>query len=201
MNRINHSGSLLAAGLLLIAGTAGAETYAIHKVAEQSKGSANPPIVQTVPAPPANAGAPAPMDEWSPWREMEQMQAQIDHMFDETFHRLRHDIWSDRPLAGAQEVTDVSLENQRDQYVVKADLPGSKESNINVALDGRLLTISAQVDKNLKQEDSEGHVTEQESYQSSFQRAFTLPGPVRAVGMHSQYDKGVLTITIPKANA
>ena len=42
-------------------------------------------------------------------------------------------------------------------------------------------------------------MTRQESYSSSFQQAFTLPGAVNASGMHSQYQDGVLTVTIPKA--
>jgi HSP20 family protein len=85
--------------------------------------------------------------------------------------------------------------------LVKADIPGAKESDISINLDGRLLSISAQTQTSEEQSSDNGQTIHEERYASSFQQAFTLPGPVQASGMHSQFQDGVLTVTIPKSTS
>jgi HSP20 family protein len=126
---------------------------------------------------------------------MMRMQARVDRMFDDASQGV-HTIPDNAFQPGGGKVT---LEERDGNYLVKADIPGAKESDVDVNLDGRLLSISSQTQGQEKQTADNGQVTRQESYSSSFQQAFTLPGPVNASGMRSQYRDGVLTVTIPKA--
>ena len=102
-------------------------------------------------------------------------------------------------IIGPSEGDDVTLKEDKNDYLVTAKLPGVKEGNLNVSLDGRLLRISAQSQADEKETAHNGQVVGEESYASSIQRAFTLPGPIDASKMHTQFQDGVLTVTIPKA--
>ena len=104
----------------------------------------------------------------------------------------------DEQLAAEPKVT---LQDEKDQYVVTADIPGTKAESIDVGLSGQLLTISAQTLNKQQQSNDKGQVIKEESYLSGFEQALTLPGPVTASGMHSDYHDGVLTVTIPKVTS
>ena len=134
---------------------------------------------------------------------MQQMQAQMDRMFDEAMQHYRSDQFF-QPLPEEKQIaaeTKITLQDEQDQYVVKAEIPGTKAESIDVGLDGRLLTISAENRNEQQQSNDQGQVIEEERYVSHFERAFTLPGPVTATGMHSDYHDGVLMVTIPKASS
>ncbi len=117
---------------------------------------------------------PAPRFEWrDPWAalhaDMMRMQAQMDQMFNGAL--------SDVNAGGVGNVQQsepmVTLEEQGDSYVVSRF---DSEMGLAVAR----------------------QVIQQESYASSFQQAFTLPGPVEATGMQTRFRDGVLTVTLPK---
>jgi HSP20 family protein len=76
-----------------------------------------------------------------------------------------------------------------------------KQDDLNVSLDGRLLRISAQCQVQEEETVDGGQVLREEDYSTSIQRALTLPGPVDASKMHTQFDNGVLTVIIPKGPA
>lgn len=84
---------------------------------------------------------------------------------------------------------------------------GADDSSLDVALKGRELTISIKTE-NINEETDAGNVKEQtdgnnkyqlrERFSGEFKRSLTLPGAVNQAGMKTKYDKGVLTITLPK---
>jgi len=94
-----------------------------------------------------------------------------------------------------------ALRNRPHPNVITADIPGTKAESIDVGLSGRLLTISAETLNKQQQSDDKGQVIKEESYLSDFEQALTLPWPVTASGMHSDYHDGVLTVTIPKVSS
>jgi len=191
MNKQAFKQPLIAVGLLVLVGTVAAQTYYTHRLARRLAATTTEPPTMSMPA--QTAG------QWDPWTtlhaDMMRLQERMDRMFDNTFQNIYA-----MPHIAVQPVgSKVTLEDQDGNYVVKADIPGAKEGDVAVNLDGRLLSISSQTQGQEKQTADNGQVTRQESYSSSFQQAFTLPGPVDASGMHSQIQDGVLTVTIPKA--
>jgi HSP20 family protein len=93
----------------------------------------------------------------------------------------------------------MDLQDKGDNYVVLVDLPGTDADNISVTLDGDRLSISAKQTYDKEDKDSRGNVIFRERRSGSFVRSLSLPGPVKQSGMKTDYDKGVLRITIPKA--
>jgi HSP20 family protein len=86
---------------------------------------------------------------------------------------------------------------EKDNYVVKAELPGMKKEDINVAIQGRDLVISGERKSETKTEGTE--IYRAERYFGKFQRAVTLPITVAAKDVHADYKDGVLTVTLPKS--
>jgi len=191
MNKQAFKRPLIAVGLMSLVGAVGAQAYYTRDLARRVAATETRRPVATMPAPTAG--------QWDPWTnlhaDMMRMQERMDRMFDNGFHSIvAMPQVAFQPVGGK-----LTLDDQDGNYVVKADIPGAKESDIAVNLDGRLLNISSQTQGQEKQTADNGQLMRQESYSSSFQQAFTLPGPVDASGMHSQYQDGVLTVTIPKA--
>lgn len=98
------------------------------------------------------------------------------------------------PISPAMDVQD-----NGDSYLVLVDLPGTDADSISVKLDGDILSVSAAQSYDKKNTDSHGNVIYRERRSGSFRRSTSLPGPVKQSGMKTDYDNGVLRITIPKA--
>lgn len=132
---------------------------------------------------------------WNPYEEMQRMQDEMDKMFGESFSRFHLKT----PLGSLSKSPDVDLEDKTDHYLVTVNAPGADKSSINVNVEGQLLHISIKTEQG-KEEQNED--TKQYRYRERFvgelQRVLTLPGPVDASKMKSEYLNGVLTITIPK---
>ena len=100
--------------------------------------------------------------------------------------------WTGRPPFPTGQVFRVEETTRDDCYVIRAQLPGlDPENDIEVTLDGRILTIRAE----RRQEDS-GPYRSEFRY-GSLTRAVRLPARVDAADVTARYDKGVLEISIP----
>jgi HSP20 family protein len=85
----------------------------------------------------------------------------------------------------------------KDNFVVKAELPGMKKEDINVSLHDGSLVISGE-----RQAETPGEGTEvyrAELFFGKFQRVVALPAMVAPDKVKAQYKDGILTITLPKA--
>ena len=91
----------------------------------------------------------------------------------------------------------VDVEEKDDRYLVKADMPGVAKEDIRVEVDGNLVSISAEVRRE-KKEEKEGKVLRSERYFGTMSRAFTLPVDVDFSKAEAAYADGVLKLTLPK---
>ena len=92
----------------------------------------------------------------------------------------------------------VDIEEEEDRYLIKADLPGVDKKDIEVKLEGGVLSIRGE--KQTETETGKGtkrHRTER--FHGTFSRSFTLPDAVKADKVDASYKDGVLSLTIPKA--
>jgi HSP20 family protein len=83
-----------------------------------------------------------------------------------------------------------------DAYLFSADLPGVKESDIEVSLTGNRLTISGKRESE-KEDKGDAYYVYERSY-GDFTRSFTLPGGVDPARVAANLDKGVLTVSLGK---
>jgi HSP20 family protein len=104
-------------------------------------------------------------------------------------------------LFGTQAVWTPALDVQEDKnnYVFRAELPGLKREDIEVSLQDGTLVISGERKVEKVEEGAEVH--RQERYYGKFQRALTLPEPVAADKVKADYKDGILTVTLPKTEA
>jgi HSP20 family protein len=86
---------------------------------------------------------------------------------------------------------------EKDNYVVKAELPGLKKEDINVSLHDGDLVISGERKHDTKSEGTE--VYRAERFFGKFQRTVSLPPAAAANNVKAEYKDGILTVTLPKS--
>ena len=94
----------------------------------------------------------------------------------------------------------IDVSEQDGSYAVKAEIPGVNKEDIDVRVDGNLVTISAEV-KSEKEEKKDGRVLRQERQQGFASRSFTLACPVDETKTDASYKNGILELKLPKKAA
>jgi HSP20 family protein len=109
-----------------------------------------------------------------------------------------------RPLRGSAGTEDSGLATMKidvtetdDAYAVKAELPGVSKDDIDVKIDGNVVSISAKVERNQEQKDGE-RVIRRERYSGAFSRSFSLASDIDDMKASAQYQDGVLSLSLPK---
>jgi HSP20 family protein len=82
------------------------------------------------------------------------------------------------------------------KIVVSAELPGMESEDIDISLSEDVLTISGE--KRQEKEENGKDYYRTECMYGSFERAIRLPDEVKADEVDATFDKGVLTVTLPK---
>lgn len=88
------------------------------------------------------------------------------------------------------------VKETKDAYVIKADLPGMKEGDLEVTLTGNRLTIGGKRDAE-KEEKGDTFYVYERSY-GTFTRSFTMPPGIDASAIAANLEKGVLTVSVGK---
>lgn len=91
----------------------------------------------------------------------------------------------------------VDVEEKEDAYWLKADLPGVSKEDVSVEVQEKILTIQANLHH--EEEHGEGKYLCRERYQGTAKRSFRLEN-IREEEITAQYQEGVLTLRIPKAD-
>jgi HSP20 family protein len=100
-------------------------------------------------------------------------------------------------FSGAQVMTPtLDVKENEKEIVVKADLPGMDEKDINLTIHNGVLSLRGEKKSEHTDERENYHVMER-SY-GSFQRSIRLPDTIDEDKAEARFDKGVLTITLPK---
>ena len=116
-------------------------------------------------------------------------------------HRLFESPWgalSRAQLARAWNPA-VDLYEDKDNVFVKAELPGLKKEDIDVSLEDGVLSISGERKNEQQVEGAETRRSER--FVGQFRRTITLASEVKPDQITANYKNGVLTVTLPKAEA
>ncbi|HEX5220340.1 MAG TPA: Hsp20/alpha crystallin family protein [Verrucomicrobiae bacterium] len=128
---------------------------------------------------------------WPSFGRLANLHDEIDRLFESPFSELTR---TSQLLSGWTPALDVY--EDKDSFVVKAELPGMKKEDIEVSLHDGSLSISGERKTESKREDSE--VYRAERFFGRFQRTVSLPAGVAADKVKAAYNDGILTITLPK---
>jgi HSP20 family protein len=128
---------------------------------------------------------------WEPFDGLNRIQSRINDLFGESFDRS----WMNWNSATWYPPVDV-LEN-KDSYVLRAELPGMKKEDFNLEVKDGMLTLSGER-KSEKTTDGVKYRTV-ERVEGKFSRSFSLPETVKHDGIQATYKDGILEIHVPKA--
>ncbi|HKP97007.1 MAG TPA: Hsp20/alpha crystallin family protein [Fibrobacteria bacterium] len=92
----------------------------------------------------------------------------------------------------------VDIVDEKEDYVLRAELPGVAKENIKVEVKENRLTLSGKKE-NPWAEKGNGEYRYAESSYGTFARVFELPRNVSGEAIKAEYNNGVLTLKIPKA--
>lgn len=81
-------------------------------------------------------------------------------------------------------------------YTVAAELPGVKKEDIQVNVDGNVVTISAEVKKESEEKKGE-QVLRSERYYGKVERSFALDAEIDESKVDAKYENGILKLTLP----
>lgn len=128
---------------------------------------------------------------WEPAREIMTLREAMDRLFDDAFTRpltFVRDGWS---------APAIDVYQTDDEVVVKAALPGIKADEVQINVTGDVLTIKGEVKQEDEKKERSWHIREQRY--GSFERSVALPTDVVADKAKADFENGILTITLPKA--
>ena len=94
----------------------------------------------------------------------------------------------------------IDVKEDKDAYKVHADLPGMKKDDIQVTVDGNVVTIRAETKRSTEQKDGE-KILRTERYEGTVSRSFQLPYEIDMTAAEAKYQDGVLDLTLPKRAA
>jgi HSP20 family protein len=127
---------------------------------------------------------------WQPFEQLTNLREEINRLFDLPMGSLDHepDFFGWAPA--------VDLYEDKDNFVVKAELPGMKKEEIELSLHQNNLILSGE--RKTESEAKEGETSRSERYFGKFQRSLELPKPVDPNRVAATYKDGILTVTLPK---
>jgi len=122
------------------------------------------------------------------------LQREVNRVFDEVFRGFPAASRGAAVMGGFAPNLDVQETEQG--LEIAAELPGMSEQDIDLRLEGDLLTLSGEKKEERAQNQSGLHMTERSF--GRFQRSFRLPYRVDPGQVRANFDKGVLHISLPR---
>ena len=128
---------------------------------------------------------------WEQSRGLPSLQDQVNRLFEDNFSRDRS---GHADMATWAPVVDIyETENE---LVVKADLPGLQDKDIDVRVENNMLTIRGE--RKFEKDVNEDNYLRVERVYGSFMRSFTLPNTVSSESIRAEYRNGVLILHMAK---
>lgn len=131
---------------------------------------------------------------WEPVGELNTIQNEMNRLFNNFFDQPGQTGRGNGTMR--RWLPPMDLVESGDQYVLRADLPGLSDGDVNIQLEDNVLTISGE--RNARHENKEEGYYRLERAFGGFSRSLTLPDGVDPDQIDAHFDRGVLEIRIPK---
>lgn len=132
------------------------------------------------------------LGRWNPFAEMEDLRKEMDRAFGEfvgwtPFRMVGTDgVWSPR----------VDVREEQDKILIVAELPGVKQEDIQVSIEGDMLTLKGERKRETEVKEDQYHRIERRH--GKFERRILLPPVVETDRVKATHRDGVLEIQLPK---
>lgn len=130
------------------------------------------------------------LTRWEPVREMMTLREAMDRLFDDAFTRPFN-------VSAVSAIPAIDLYQTADEVVVKAALPGLKTEDVQISVTGEVLTLRGEYKQEEEKKEATWHIREQRY--GSFERSIMLPTDVQTDKAKADFENGILTISLPKA--
>lgn len=130
------------------------------------------------------------LTRWEPVRDMMTLREAMDRLFDDAFTRPLS-------LSGVSTLPAIDLIENSDEVIVKAALPGLKADDVQISVRGDTLTLRGNYKQENEKNEATYHIREQ--HYGAFERTVMLPVDVQSNKAKADFENGLLTITLPKA--
>jgi HSP20 family protein len=127
---------------------------------------------------------------WDPIRELDSLQGDMNRLFDRFFEGRAGNGTSRRWIPA------MDLVETDDSLVLRGDLPGMTEDDVDIEIKDNILTVSGER-KSESEQSGEGYHRVERAF-GSFSRSLTLPQGVDAGRVEAKFENGVLEVRIPK---
>jgi HSP20 family protein len=131
---------------------------------------------------------------WEPLRELGTLQTEMNRLFNTVFDSPGGNGGTLRRWMPAMDLLETG-----DHFVLRADLPGMGEEDVNIELEDSTLTISGE--RKSEHESSDEGYYRVERASGAFHRSLSLPKGVDPEAVTASFDRGVLEVRIPKPEA
>lgn len=129
---------------------------------------------------------PQEIEPWRPFREMVSLRDAMDRLFEDSVITPK----------GLAVVPKIDIKDTKSHLIVRAELPGMKEEEVDVEIADGVMTISGHKEEE-KEVEGEGYF-HKESHSGEFSRSFSLPSEIKAEKADAEMKNGILTIKLPK---
>jgi HSP20 family protein len=131
------------------------------------------------------------MVRWEPFRELSSLQTEMNRLFNAAFDQPPGNGGGARRWTPAMDLLETD-----EHFVLRADLPGLTESDVNIELEDNMLTVSGER-KAEHESKGEGFYRVERSF-GSFSRSLTLPKGIDPEAVTAAFQNGVLEVRVPK---
>lgn len=127
--------------------------------------------------------------QYKPSRDMMTLREAMDQLFGEAFTR---------PFGMTEfSMPAIDLYHTNEDVIIKAALPGMTAEHVEISVAGDMLTLNGEIQRKDEREDAAYLIREQRY--GRFERSLMLPTEVQSDKAKAEFENGILTITLPKA--
>lgn len=130
------------------------------------------------------------LTRWDPFQEMLNLRRTVDRLFDNV---STDNAWAQSATWGLA----VDVVENKDDFIVKASVPGIKPEDLDISYADDTLTIKGEVKTENEVEENQYHLRERRY--GSFSRSISLPTKIKDNAIEASYQNGVLSLRLPKA--
>jgi HSP20 family protein len=128
-----------------------------------------------------------------PFRDLVSLREAMNQLFEESIVRPRGRALAPRATGSLA----IDMYETDEAVVVKSAMPGVDPADIDISIQGDTLTIKGET--KAEKEIDEEHYLYREHYYGAFSRSLTIPVAIEADAAEAEFDDGILTLTLPKA--
>lgn len=129
---------------------------------------------------------------WDPFREIDEIQREMNRMFDRLMARpAETDAYTFVPA--------VEMQDDPETITLKLELPGLNPNDLDIQATAEAVSISGE--RRFEKRSEDKGVTRTEFRYGRFQRVIPLPNRIKHDQVKAEYKDGILTLTLPKADS